>query len=259
MWRSERQSFADAQTFAEDTAATPPAIRAMRAEYRQALTQIEQRRAATAKALFASYDAILVKDIGLLTQRQRLDDAALLQTKRLELAKEWLGPETLGRSPKPAPSTATSKPPIGAPADAVPFNGKWYRIYAEKPQERNRDKDKAPQFHWTWKAARDKCAQLGGRLAVVPDEATWTFLRELTDQAGPVWLGATDEFTPRSWRWIDGTPLKFTAWQPDHPIYDQSPRHYLHTGDDGWSNAIESGKLDEYDYVLGFVCEWKGK
>ena len=69
------------------------------------------------------------------------------------------------------------KPPVGVPADATSFNGKWYRVYFEKGR---------------WQHARDRCNVLGGQLAVVPDEATQAFIKKLADSTA-LWLGATDE------------------------------------------------------------------
>ena len=89
VWRNEREDFAKAQSFVTDDAIASPEIRALRADYRQRLAPIEQERAVRARALYANYDGILVKYITLLTQKQRLDDALLLKTKREELAKAW--------------------------------------------------------------------------------------------------------------------------------------------------------------------------
>ena len=110
VWRTERQSFAEAQTVAADHAATPPEIRALRASFRQSLTQLEQERAARSKALHASYDAVLLKYITLLTQRGRLDDALLLQTKRKEVSLAWLGSDGQGSSQKPPAATPGQTP-----------------------------------------------------------------------------------------------------------------------------------------------------
>jgi formylglycine-generating enzyme required for sulfatase activity/tRNA A-37 threonylcarbamoyl transferase component Bud32 len=90
-WRTERQAFEKARNVAPDDAATPAGVKTLRAAFRQQLARLEEDRAAQAKALFASYDAILVKNQTLLTQQQRLDDALALKTKRDEIARAWLG------------------------------------------------------------------------------------------------------------------------------------------------------------------------
>jgi len=93
-----------------------------------------------------------------------------------------LSPLLYGQSPTP------TKPPVGIPADATLFNGKWYRVYIERVP---------------WTRAKEKCKGLGGQLAVVPDEQTWDFLKSRSPAA--LWLGGTDEETEGVWKWVDGT------------------------------------------------------
>lgn len=94
-----------------------------------------------------------------------------------------------------AQSPTQPNPPVGVPSDAKPFNGKWYRVYLEKGG---------------WKHAREKCTQLGGQLAVIPDEPTQAFVKQLADGL-QLWLGATDEKVNHLYVWVDGTQVKFTA------------------------------------------------
>ena len=86
VWRNERQEFDQSHNVGTDNASTPPALKTLRAEFRQNLANVEQQRIANVKTHYANYDAILNKNITLLTQKQRLDDALLLQNKRKELA-----------------------------------------------------------------------------------------------------------------------------------------------------------------------------
>ena len=101
IWNDERNAFAETGTVELDDDSTPAPLRPLRAEFRQKLAQIESGRVSRAKPLLSSYDAILQKNIALLTQRGRSEDALLLKNKREELAKAWLE--------KPA-SKATVKP-----------------------------------------------------------------------------------------------------------------------------------------------------
>jgi len=91
-WRTERQAFELAQNVAADDDATPAGVKSLRAAFRQQLARLDQDRMTEARALLASYDAALAKYQTLLTQRQRLDDALLLNTKRTEIARAWMGP-----------------------------------------------------------------------------------------------------------------------------------------------------------------------
>jgi len=94
-WRSERQVFEQAQNVAEDDAGTPAGVKALRAAFRLQLARLDAERTTQAKALLASYDAILAKNQTLLTQHQRFDDALLLKAKRDEIALAWLKPTSL--------------------------------------------------------------------------------------------------------------------------------------------------------------------
>jgi Protein kinase domain/Sulfatase-modifying factor enzyme 1 len=116
-WRMERQAFEKAQNVAADDDTTPAGVKTLREAFRQQLLKLDQDRTIKAKALHAQYDAILAKNETLLTQRQRLDDALLLKTKREEIALVWLGPSpiiTVGTVGRPesvlaAPALAATK------------------------------------------------------------------------------------------------------------------------------------------------------
>ena len=137
-----------------------------------------------------------------------------------------------------APAT---KPPIGVPADAKPFNGKWYRVYLEKVP---------------WHRAREKCTALGGQLAIVPDEPTWEFLTNLSPAI--LWLGATDERTEGVWLWVDGTPMTFTAWHDRQPDNMGGNEHYIVSYQKRWNDVPKHGNFGPY-HAGGFICEWKAK
>ena len=92
MWRTEKQAFEKVQSVAVDTADTPAALKKVRAGFREQLARLNQDRSTHAAALFDPFDAILAKYQTLLTQRQQLDDALLLKTRREELAFAWLRP-----------------------------------------------------------------------------------------------------------------------------------------------------------------------
>ena len=133
------------------------------------------------------------------------------------------------------------KPPVGVPADAKHFNGKWYKVVP----------DKVP-----WHTAKQKAAAMRGQLAVVPDEATWDFLKNLTPAS--VWLGATDEKTEGVWEWADGTPFKFTAWWDKQPDNTSGEEHYIATWEKKWNDVPKSGAFGQYK-VTGYIVEWRDK
>ncbi len=137
----------------------------------------------------------------------------------------------------------TQKPrrPIGVPADAQWFNGHWFKVYLEKK---------------TWHAARDKCREFGGHLAIIPDAETWAFVKGL---GGPVsvWLGATDEAVEGAWKWVDGTIVTFSAWIGAGPDNSRGVEHYLATYKAEWNDAPKTGEFIPHQFVRGYICEWK--
>ena len=98
-WRNELQRFREGgQAVPADdadlaTVAAPLVAKALpplRTQFRTHQAKLEADRLARAKAAFAKYDAVLSPAITQLTQRQRLDDALLLKTKRDEVQNAWL-------------------------------------------------------------------------------------------------------------------------------------------------------------------------
>ncbi len=139
-------------------------------------------------------------------------------------------------------SQSPPRPP-GVPADAEHFGGRWFRIYHEDV---------------SWEAAQKKCHKLGGRLAVVPDRATWDFLAQRVGR-DHVWLGARDEHREGKWRWVDGSPMRFTAWGKNQPNRGHTRQDYVYTGRSGWKDSAEDGRIAGKLFVHGFICEWPEK
>jgi hypothetical protein len=135
------------------------------------------------------------------------------------------------------------KPPVGVPADAKFYNGKWYRVYLEKVP---------------WNRAKERCKALGGQLVVIPDQLTWEFLKTLSEQGTvQLWLGATDEVTEGVWKWIDGTPMKFKGWRPGEPNNAGGSENYLAIYKGAWADCPNGGEVGTVFKAQGFICEWK--
>ncbi len=132
------------------------------------------------------------------------------------------------------------KPPVGVPADAKFFNGKWYRVYLEKVP---------------WNRAVEKCRALGGQLVTVPDAPTWAFVRGLCGDAS-LWLGATDEKAEGVWTWVDGANVGFTAWRSAQPDNSRAVENYLSTYKGEWNDTPRNGEFMANQFVVGFICEW---
>ncbi|MEO6742032.1 MAG: SUMF1/EgtB/PvdO family nonheme iron enzyme [Chthoniobacteraceae bacterium] len=113
--RAEQKRFGDTQVFPDkDEDGDSASLKAIRAAVRVQLAKLEKDCAARAKALHAKYDPVLAQAQAQLTQRQRLDDALLVQNKRDEVAAAWLA-----GTPVPAPAMAVPVPPQPAPAEAA--------------------------------------------------------------------------------------------------------------------------------------------
>ena len=136
---------------------------------------------------------------------------------------------------------AAPKPPLGIPADAKFYEGRWFKVYYEKVP---------------WNRAKEKCAAAGGRLACIPDPETWSFVKEMIAQAS-VWLGATDESAPGVWKWLDGAPVAYGDWFTNQPDNARGVEHYLATYKAKWNDAPKDGGFLPNQFVSGYVCEWR--
>ena len=108
--RNEQKRFGDTNVFPEqDEAADAASVKQLRTAIRAQLAKLEKESAIRAKALHAKYDAALAQTQTQLTQRQRLDDALLVQAKREEVAAAWITPAIAAAAEK-------ATPPVTAPA-----------------------------------------------------------------------------------------------------------------------------------------------
>jgi formylglycine-generating enzyme required for sulfatase activity len=130
------------------------------------------------------------------------------------------------------------------PADAMAFLGKHYKVF---PRQLG------------WHAAKSRCEQMGGHLAVVTSDAQNRFLTDLVRSGGldSSWLGATDERIEGRWVWVDGTPMRYSNWNSvgHQPKNKQGLEHYLllwvaHEGK--WSDQPDNSS----EHKPGFVCQW---
>jgi hypothetical protein len=137
------------------------------------------------------------------------------------------------------------KPPLSAPKDAKLFNWKWYAVITDKV---------------SWHVAKDKCARMGGQLAVVPDAKTWEFIKGLTKTK--VWLGATDEKVEGEWVWVDGTKVTFTSWVAGNPSNTNGSENYLTTAPKyggNWNDWPKDWDAAKDAPVVGYICEWQAR
>ena len=100
----------------------------------------------------------------------------------------------------------------------------------------------------TWPDAKTACEVLGGHLAISTDADKNAFLTSLI--TAPAWLGATDEETEGSWKWLNGEEWSYTNWASPQPDNAGGAEHYLELYASGLWNDLPATS------VLTFICEW---
>ena len=128
-WRNERKLFFDSghKMPADDSDNPLPAIKPVRAAFRAQFAKLDRDRYDRARAHFGPYDAVLAQNQTALTQRQRLEDALLLKTKREQLTKDWLVPPAAAPQPVASglPVVAKSMGPPEPPKQALRETVAW--------------------------------------------------------------------------------------------------------------------------------------
>ena len=121
-WRNERERFTAAKDVpAEDEAGIPAALRQLRTGWRAQNAKIQKDRADHAKAVLARYDQVLAQAQTQLTQRQRIDDALRVKTKREEIAAAWLSGLPAAPPTRPAEVQKPAAPATKVASASVPF------------------------------------------------------------------------------------------------------------------------------------------
>jgi hypothetical protein len=93
---------------------------------------------------------------------------------------------------------------------------------------------------------------------VVPDKATWEFIKGLTETR--VWLGAIDERVEGEWVWVDGTKMTFKGVDARQSGQRQrqgtlSRRRPCQGG--GWNDTMKEWDAYKQAPIVGYICEWK--
>jgi hypothetical protein len=140
-----------------------------------------------------------------------------------------------------SPGTPIPAPPAAAahPADAVAFQGHWYRAYEEAG---------------SWHQAKARCESMGGYLVCIESADEQNFIAILAD-GRYLSLGATDEKEEDVWVWVNGAPFNPTFWMSGQPNNYGGDENYLATYDGGeWVDVAAEG--GGFWMPTGFICEW---
>ncbi len=129
---------------------------------------------------------------------------------------------------------------MGAPNDAVEFEGHFYKFYQD-PQR-------------TWSEAKLSCEQRGGCLACVETKEQNEFvIKTFHSKWNPgwrVWIGGTSD-SEGAWSWLTGDKTSFFTWLPGRPTNGKNCcLEFLTTQSTvAWDDASPNEKL-------GCLCEW---
>jgi hypothetical protein len=146
--RAERERFFSAGRMVSTEPAAVPAIQEARTRFRTEVGALDKARLEKARPIHAKFDAALAQNIPLLKQRQLLADAALLNAKREEIARDWLQP---GAATAPEAKEEKAAPISHiALKDAVQWmldNGAKLRVVSGKKTVLLRDVRQLPSGH----------------------------------------------------------------------------------------------------------------
>ncbi|XP_048198301.1 C-type lectin domain family 17, member A isoform X2 [Perognathus longimembris pacificus] len=69
----------------------------------------------------------------------------------------------------------------------------------------------------TWDEARQFCQESYAHLVIINSFAEQNFISKLHGSPRVYWLGLTDKDQEGEWRWLDGTPVTLSFWDPQEP------------------------------------------
>jgi tetratricopeptide (TPR) repeat protein len=109
---------------------------------------------------------------------------------------------------------------------------------------------------YTWLAARNFCARMGGHLATITSEEENRFVFTSVGRKGMTfWLGGTDEKKEGRWTWITGEEWAYSAWNRGAPN-DWKGQDYLAYNDSSPGRWDDKG-LPRENELHAFICEWE--
>lgn len=108
----------------------------------------------------------------------------------------------------------------------------------------------------SWDMAEAYCEYMGGYLAVITSAEEDAFIfNEVLRASGydSAYFGLSDEEETGNWKWVNGTPVRYTNWASGEPNNQGGIEHY---GMYYWKNG--DGKWNDGDFSgsPAFICEW---
>ena len=114
-----------------------------------------------------------------------------------------------------------------------------------------------PMDYTSLRLAETVANYYGGHVTSIADATEAAFVNSfITASGGPGWtnsfiLGLTDEGTPGTYRWLDGTPLDYQPWQTGYPV--SLPPGTFHNVYSNWTNGNQA---DSTRYGSGALQNW---
>lgn len=113
-----------------------------------------------------------------------------------------------------------------------------------------------------WGDAKSYCENIGGHLATITSQEEQDFINQIMKGApkDAYWLGATDEVTEGTWKWITDENFNYTFWDYGEPNNAWGgTEHYLGLYNTSqhmlvWNDFREDASLAG---TMGFICEWE--
>lgn len=105
----------------------------------------------------------------------------------------------------------------------------------------------------TWSSAKKKCEEMGGHLATITSQKENDFLTKLCKGGSLSYyrIGATDEETEGTWKWITGENFNYSNWANGEPNNSGDGEDYAWLSISGKWNDIGAG----YGSNTGFILE----
>lgn len=241
---AEQKRFIEEQTI---TLNVPSVLDSVVQAYQKFVAETEIERNRQKAVLIKRYTAALDNLIKQLMQGNKIEDATAVQAEKDRVAFELADAESkipvvTNSVSRVVVETRPARPSrrLMIPKEAVKFNGHHYLFVGEKK---------------TWHEAKKACEAMGGHLVTISGEAENKFLASITG-GHRVWIGMyRDKSKTITMVWVDGTPLKFTAWFRGEPNNLGGVEDYVDYL--VWQgNPIWCDRADSFDLIGGYVCEW---
>ena len=110
----------------------------------------------------------------------------------------------------------------------------------------------------SWKDAYQFCEKMGGHLVTINSKDEDEVITELQKTYSPydrMWLGATDEYSEGTWKWITGDSIGYKNWADGEPNdSDDEDFMMIYKNSGKWNDVYDSTRSGLYSY--SFICEY---